>query len=170
MKSEPRVCDCCPLGIQTVSVSVTGILAWGDRQEQTDNSHAVCSIDKLIFIQNVKCTRLTWSENKVRVNSIHCIANKAVVQWNEAEICKKNFPPFDTWQMPLMHMSLLLLPSLHGVPSVTASRIFSEKCSFTGRQCSSHGLTGRKKKEGFERAEKLTKQQQATKGTRQNST
>lgn len=83
---------CCPLGIQTVSVSVTGILARGDRQEQADNSHAVCPIDKLIFIQNVKCTRLTWSENKVRVNSIHCIANKAVVQWNDAEICKQNFP------------------------------------------------------------------------------
>lgn len=83
---------CCPLGIQTVLVSVTGILARGDRQEQADNSHAVCPIDKLIFIQNVKCTRLTWIENKVRVNSIHCIANKAVVQWNDAEICKQNFP------------------------------------------------------------------------------
>lgn len=46
-----------------------------------------------------------------------------------------------TLQMPLMHISRLLLPPEQGVPSVTASRIFSEKCSFSGRQCSSQRLT-----------------------------
>lgn len=47
--------------------------------------------------------------------------------------------------MPLIQISRLCLPSKQGVPSVTASSIFSEKWPSIGRQWSSQGFAERKK-------------------------
>lgn len=66
---------------------------------------------------------------------------KLVLFFLKSENMWKSSFNVDTLQMPLIHISRLSLPSKHGVPSVTASRILSEKCSFSGRQCSSQGLT-----------------------------
>lgn len=51
-------------------------------------------------------------------------------------------PSHTTLHTPFTQMFRELLFMKQGVPSVTASSIFSEKNSFTGRQCSSHGTTG----------------------------
>ena len=52
-------------------------------------------------------------------------------------------PSHTTLHTPFTQMFRELLLMKHGVPSVTVSSIFSEKYSFTGRQCSSHGPTAR---------------------------
>ena len=56
-------------------------------------------------------------------------------------------PSHTTLHTPLTQMFLDLLFMKHVVPSVTASSIFSEKYSLTGRQCNSQGVHWRRPRE-----------------------
>lgn len=68
MKSEPKVCDCCLLSIQTL---YQWLAFWprviGKSREITATTFFF-SINKLIFMQNVKFTRLACRVKKKGVN------------------------------------------------------------------------------------------------------